>query len=329
MQAGPGDPSKAVETIDSATERQPASAQPGRMPERVFSPSASGQLYDNGPLVNAPGGGFGGADASVLQNTSLGMNILGFGHQVFAGNRIADDFTITDTAGWAVGDITFFAYQTGSPYTSTITGVNYRIWDGPPGLPGSNVIFGNIARNRLLDTSWSGIYRATETTITSTLRPIMADVVAGGVYLPPGTYWLDWQTDGSPMYSGPWAPPITINGLITTGNGIQSLDNGVSWGPALDSGTLSPQGFPFLISGCVPQDIPWASTDPITGTLGEGMSTDVAVTFDSTGLAEGVYNGNLCIISNDLRRPVVDFPLELIVENLQLYLPNILKVFSP
>ena len=38
-------------------------------------------LYNNGPLVNNPGGGVGGADESVVQNTSLGMTSWGLGHQ--------------------------------------------------------------------------------------------------------------------------------------------------------------------------------------------------------------------------------------------------------
>ena len=42
----------------------------------VPSATSSGNaIYDNGPLVNLPGGGAGGADASVLQSTSLGMTV--------------------------------------------------------------------------------------------------------------------------------------------------------------------------------------------------------------------------------------------------------------
>ena len=71
-----------------------------------------------------PGCGAGGADESALQ-TGLGMNTLGFGHQVSAGNRIADDFDVIDSGGWDVQMITFFAYQTGSGPPSTITAVNH------------------------------------------------------------------------------------------------------------------------------------------------------------------------------------------------------------
>jgi hypothetical protein len=67
----------------------------------------------------------------------------------------------------------------------------------------------------------------------------------GILQLTAGTYWLAWQTDGL-LSSGPWAPPITIDGMATTGNALQYVS---SWGPANDSGTSTQQGFPFIIEG--------------------------------------------------------------------------------
>jgi len=204
-------------------------------------------LYDNGPLINSPGTGVGGADESVLQNTSLGLSTLGFGHQVANDNRVADNFTVP-AGGWQVDQIIFYAYQTGSTTASTITAANLRIWDSPPGVPTRAVIWGDTTTNILAESSWSGIYRVTETTTgTASNRPIMANVVDVGVFLDAGQYWLDWQADGS-LASGPWAPPITIPGLAITGDGLQSLDDGLSFNPANDGGTGAPQqGFPFII----------------------------------------------------------------------------------
>ncbi len=48
-----------------------------------------------------------------------------------------------------------------------------------------------------------------------------------------------------------------------------------------------------------PADIPWASVNPTNGTTPGGGSTPVTVTFNSTGLANGIYTGNLCVTSND------------------------------
>jgi len=202
-------------------------------------------LYDNGPLVTHPGGGAGGADASALQ-TNLGMNTLGAGHQFLLGYSMADDFTVTDTGGWDVQTITFFAYQTGSTTASTITGVYVQIWNGAPNAGGS-VIWGDLTTNRLASTAWANIYRVTDTTLTTTNRPVMADIATIGTTLAAGTYWLQWTTDGT-LASGPWAPPITILGQTTTGNALQYT---TAWAALTDTGTLTPQGMPFIIEGVV------------------------------------------------------------------------------
>lgn len=209
-------------------------------------PSPDVVLYDNGPLVTHPGQGAGGADASALQTTLL-MNTLGAGHQQPLGYSVADDFTVTDAAGWQIDDITFFAYQTGSTTTSTITGVYVAIWNGPPNA-GGTIIWGDQTTNRLSTTGWSSIYRATETNYTTeTTRPIMANVATIGTTLAQGTYWVQWSAAGS-LGSGPWAPPITILGQTTTGNALQYT---TAWAALNDTGTLTPQGLPFVINGSI------------------------------------------------------------------------------
>jgi hypothetical protein len=291
--AGPGYVEQGAERIDAKVE---LTLEPTGAPTMYDWPDIV--LHDNGPLVNCAGCGSGGADESRLQ-TALGMGTYGFGHQVSAGNRIADDFEVTDPAGWWIDEITFFAYQTNSSTTSTFTGVNLQIWDGPPNAGGS-VVWGDTTTNVLTSSTWSNIYRVLDTASgTTTNRPIMANVVTVGTLLPQGTYWLDWQADGS-LSSGPWAPPITINGQTTTGNALQWT---TAWAAATDVG---PQGFPFIVEGtgtppaCVsPSDIPWLSLSPNAGTTPPAGTTPVDVTFDSTGMAVDTYTANLCVTSND------------------------------
>ena len=207
------------------------------------APNPDAILYDNGPLVNAPGGGPGGADGSVLQ-TALGLNTYGFGHQISVGNRMADDFTITQPGSWQIDTIDFFAYQTGSSTTSTMNDVRLQIWNGDPSAGGS-VVWGDLTTNRLATTAWTGAYRYSDTT-PGTTRPIMTDTVTVNTVLLPGTYWLDWETGGT-LSSGPWAPPISINGTTVTGNALQYTG---AWAPALDAGTAgAQQGMPFIIYG--------------------------------------------------------------------------------
>ena len=53
-------------------------------------------------------------------------------------------------------------------------------------------------------------------------------------------------------------------------------------------------------AGCAaPSDVPWLSLSPTSGSTLAGGSTNVTVTLDSTGLADGAYTANLCINSND------------------------------
>ncbi|HSN77416.1 MAG TPA: choice-of-anchor J domain-containing protein, partial [Anaerolineae bacterium] len=248
------------------------------------------------PLVTHPGGGAGGADASALQ-TALLLSTYGFGNQASAGNRVADDFTVTG-GGWLIDTMTFFGYQTGSSTTSTFTALNLRIWDGPPNDPGSMVVFGDTTTNRLASTTWANMYRTLDTALTNTDRPVMALVATVNTFLPAGTYWVDWQANGT-LASGPWAPPISIVGQTTTGNAWQFTSTG--WAPLVD-GTFA-QGLPFIVEGLADcsnlSDVPWLSVSPANGVNAGGTNTVGTVSFDSTGLANGTYTARMCVFSND------------------------------
>jgi hypothetical protein len=302
--AGPGDLTVAAEVHGEVAE--------GKTPDWIAPPVEwSGPelvLYDNGPLVTHPGGGAGGADASALQ-TALGMDTYGFGAQLTAGNRVADDFTITE-GNWTIETVSFFTYQTGSGTTSTITGVNLRIWDGPPNA-GGTVVWGDTTTNVMVSTTWSNDYRVLDTALTNTDRPIMAVVAGVNTTLPAGTYWLDWQFDGT-LSSGPWAPPVTILGQTTTGNALQYTSTG--WAALVDTGTSTPQGLPFIVEGTssncyMPEDIPWLSANPTAGTTAPGGTTPVDVTFDATATPIGTYEALLCVFSNDPDEPLVEVPV--------------------
>ena len=223
-------------------------------------------LWDNGPLVTSVGTGFGGADESVVQNVTLGDQTLGVPHDPTTGQRVADELTIADPIGWQIDTITFYAYQNDSGTTSTITSVNLRIWDGVPGAPGSNVVFGDTTTNRLQSSTFTNIYRDSETTLQSNRRPIMADVVTVGTSLGPGTYWLDWQTDGSLASNGPFAPPVTISGQAVTGNG-RRFDS-VSWIAYVDVNSGNAKGVPFVVEGQLLTQPPPPSAIPTLGPFG-------------------------------------------------------------
>lgn len=223
----------------------------------VWTPSRD-VLYDNGPLLTHPGGGYGGADASVVQ-TALGMSVYGFNFNHTIPYTFADDFTIPTGEVWTIEQVTFFGYQTGSSTTSTFTGMYFQIKDDMP--PGGNVVFGDTVTNRLVTTAWTNIYRTLDTDMaTATSRPIMANVCAFDppLVLGSGWYWICFDATGS-LASGPWGPPVTILGQTTTGDALQ-LVSGV-WTSLVDSGSGAQQGVPFILEGtggCSPtEDTTW------------------------------------------------------------------------
>lgn len=205
------------------------------------------QLYDNGPMITHPNGGAGGNPVSALQS-ALGNSTFGFGAQISAGNSIADDFVVTG-GGWQINEMQFFTYQTGSTTTSTINDLRVQIYNGPPNS-GGTVIWGDMTTNRLSSTAWTTIYRALDTDLLNTQRPIMRAVatLTTPISLAPGTYWVEFQFGGT-LASGPWAPPVTILG--STGkpgaNALQKTSTG--WAAAIDAGASAAQDFPFLLMG--------------------------------------------------------------------------------
>src|SRR5690606_17545518 len=98
-------------------------------------------------------------------------------------------------------------------------------------------------------------------------------------------------------------PADTVNGSFI---GIVSADEvaRVEVAGGNDSGELIDemyfeQGVAGPTGCAAPSDLPWASVSQSAGTTAPGASTDVTVTFDSTGLAEDTYEGILCVASND------------------------------
>jgi hypothetical protein len=150
-------------------------------------------LYDNGPIVTHPGGGFGGANASALMS-AFGGTIFGFGAQQVNGNRMADDFVIPVGQQWKIDSICFFTYQTGSTTVSTITGADMNLWSGA--MPGTTLAG---ASSTIKSNQFSGAYRALDTTLTNNQRPVMVvEIDFGGLLLGAGQHWIDWAAAGSP-----------------------------------------------------------------------------------------------------------------------------------
>lgn len=149
------------------------------------------------------------------------------------------------------------------------------------------------------------------------------DLAAAGesLELDSGTYWLivypSIDTTNLPRWNWLEAdnPAATSPGQIIDPSNFfgAGLINWTPW-PSISDIT----DFAFRIEGspvtCVADALPWVSADTTSGTIAAGNNTVIQVTFDATGLADGVYNGNFCIESNDPTSPSVTVPITLTVE---------------
>jgi PKD repeat protein len=61
------------------------------------------------------------------------------------------------------------------------------------------------------------------------------------------------------------------------------------------------------------ESVNWLSIDQNSGSLGQGASDNLTLTFDSAGLSSGAYNASIEISSNDPDEPVVSVPVTLTV----------------
>ncbi len=227
-------------------------------------------LYDNGGVITTPTGAcipVGGSSSLLQVVGTIPNGYYGYSHMLTAtnNNRIADDFVVP-APGWNIATIEVLDYQTNAPSaTSTITGMNVRIWNGKPGVAGSQVVYGDVLTNRLTASVFTNIYRLGST--CDLKRALFKSTVNINTSLAPGTYWLDWQAIGSANYSGPWSPVVTITGQRNKpgSNGIQSLDGGNTWIPIIDDGVA-----PEFLSPPLPQDLPFV----INGTVGSACAAN-------------------------------------------------------
>ncbi len=118
------------------------------------------------------------------------------------------------------------------------------------------------------------------------------------------------------LYSGTWSGQVSGGGATTIA-AVDLFANGASVVYYDDMSLVNVT--PAAVCDA-PDDIPWASVNPVNGVTLPGGTTPVDVTFDSTGLALGTYTGNLCVESNDPDpgpgngTDLVVVPLRLVVE---------------
>lgn len=222
----------------------------------LVAPTAA-QIYDAGPIVTNPTGGFALAPISELENAvPMSLNAFGFNANRTANFSIADDFTVCGT--WTTSDLEFFAYQTGGT-TPTITGVFVRIWNKDPRSIGAVSVFPGGFGNPWSANLIGGLpvfdsYRVLASTPLAVTREVQRIKVPVVVTLTAGVYWMEVQFTGG-VFPGPFVPPVTKLGCRTTGDAIHNSTTNAAgtWTLINHSGTLAPAGvaLPFRVYGTV------------------------------------------------------------------------------
>jgi hypothetical protein len=252
----------------------------GMAQKSTESPSAI--IYDNGGLatgatsrsgVAAPAGTQWSEAQSDLGNTTESNTLAGVGCQrigTTTNNLCADDFTVPVGQTWTINQVIMFAYQTGfAGTTSPFVGAYLQIWNGPPGVAGSTVIFGDRTTNRLATSTDALLYRIFNSTTpapgtapgtTRRIWQINMNVTPAQV-LTAGTYWVEFQFDAGA--SGNFVPTRQMVNArdYALFNGRQSVNGGTTWANGVDGGNPAAArdayyDFPFKLDGTVTGTLP-------------------------------------------------------------------------
>jgi subtilisin family serine protease len=185
---------------------------------------------------------------------------------------------------------TVYADAAGEPAGNPQTGTGSSVWSFTTTPTGAGVTIGG-----------SGI--------------ITLDLAAASqsLSLPPGTYWLSVV----PTYTNSITaiPPFWAwfygaaqgHSDLVVGDGYAGGGyDGLSW-------TEEGNDFAFNIQGSLTCGAAWLSATPTSGSAGIGVTNSVSVGFDSTGMAVGTYNANLCLSSNDAAHPMTVVPVTMTV----------------
>lgn len=193
--------------------------------------------------------------------------------------RVADDFTVCDAAGWTVSAIELFAWQDGAPTApSPIESVFLAIHGGDPSagaapVAGSPAITTDLAANVLRE-QWTGVYRTAWNGVAIDASRAVQQLLVRlpvPVALPQGTYWLAWSFTGSAALPGPFVPPLTVIDKGATGNAV-GYQSG-AWVPLVSGSAARPKGLPFRLFGARPS-APGSFTESMPGCGSAGL--DVA-----------------------------------------------------
>jgi subtilisin-like proprotein convertase family protein len=210
------------------------------------------QQYVNGNLSTGASSSNGqpAPTGFTWSEVQVGNTNAGFGAQTDGNLSLADNFTV-NVATWTVTKVTFFGYSTGySGVNSPFNDLRFQIFNTDPSVGTPTPIFGDLTTNRLTSSSSASMYRIFNAT-PGTTRQIWKLEANVNVVLPPGTYWIEWQTGVGTGITSNFCPPSTVVGA-TTQPGYNAKQHDLTantWSNVADGTTIPNnfQDFPFVI----------------------------------------------------------------------------------
>ena len=128
-----------------------------------------------------------------------------------------------------------------------------------------------------------------------------------------------WAATNSPTDTIYKLNPATCDVLATlphpnpdyNGGGLEMDSEGNLWMVSQVPNTV------YLVESGVPAftDVPWLSTEPMSGTLGIDETQELAMTVDTTDMEPGAYNATLALRSNSGRETSIRIPVSLLVSD--------------
>ncbi|MGJ8663477.1 MAG: S8 family serine peptidase [Marinicella sp.] len=133
-----------------------------------------------------------------------------------------------------------------------------------------------------------------------------------------GTYWVTAYAHFTGANRWNWFTGVPGDGLLAQlidpqdlfGAGFTDWTDLVS----ITGGDVDYSGLAFNMKSLIGCDASWISYSSTSGSVAIGADEDVTVTLDSTGVAPGVYEGAVCVASDDIDEPMVVVPVTLTVD---------------
>jgi hypothetical protein len=258
---------------------------------------------------------------------TITINVPLWNQPVNGSSGIVSDFFIGSDAGaYSASDFVLessanidYIFAAGFDNTNTLSAqpaINWAIYADNAGAPAGHPEDGTNMASAL----WAYSSAVNGPGVDITNNDIALDLIVAGetLSLTPGTYWLtvypSYNVTGAGGARWNWYQAAQVGAethLVSPG--IFGVAN---WTPLSGLGvTFTDTAFRIEESTVItcdnPTDVSWLSVDPDSGTTAAGGSSNVTVTFDSTGLDAGTYNALLCVESNDPATPLVEVAVSL------------------